>query len=417
MRLAPLTPFKPPMRWRTLLGLLVAVLLVHGTVLTGQLSNLLPAASSGRAMSTRMVEAPAPTLEPAPAAAPPAPAPVLKAPVAPKILPRATKKAPNKPDVQVFTAQIATDTVATTTATDQPEIAATPPLETPLSTEQDANAITPTTTVAESIPDPQTTTPSITVTESSPDPQTTATQLPRESVAQKPAPDFVFPASGSLSFNAVQARGAQTQSASGTLDWASDGRTYQLQLEGKAAFISMFRRTSVGRLGPTGLQPERFSEKRFNRSEQATHFRKDKGTISFANNKPDAPLLSGAQDQLSMMLQLAGIVGGNATKKQVQRSVQLQVAGTDEADTWVFSVEGMETIMLPAGTTTALHLLRAPRKEFDRRVELWLAPTLGYMPVRFKQTEQNGDTFDLLLRSPDVRMPEAVSNCDATKTC
>lgn len=385
------------MRWRTLLALLMAVLLMHWAVLTGQLSNLVPTPSGARSMSTRMVDAPTTP----PVAAPAAPAPAPTTPAAPKITSVTPKKVPNKPDVQVSTAQTAINNIANPATLTQPELPITTPPETTQTTAQDANASTPSTTV----------------TELSLDQQLTAAQPLREAAKQSAAQEFAFPASGSLAFNAVNTRGAQTQNAFGTLDWASDGRTYQLQLEGKAAFISMFRRTSVGRLGPNGLQPERFSDKRFNRSEQATHFRQDKGVISFANNKPNAPLLAGAQDQLSMMLQLAGIVGGNPEQVQAQGSVQLQVAGTDEADLWLFSVEGMETIMLPAGTTTALHLLRAPRKEFDRRVELWLAPSLGYMPVRFMITEQNGDKLDLQLRSPDVRMPEPTANCADTKTC
>ncbi len=382
------------MRWRSLLAPLVAVLLVHWAVLTGQLSNLVPKASSGRTMSTRIVEA-------APTAAPSVPTPATTAPLAPKVVSAASRKVPNKPKVQVSNAHTAIKNIAKNNPATPPE----PPPETPReplqTTAQDASASTP----------------SSTVTESPLDQQLVAAQPLREAAGQSAAQQFAFPASGSLSFDAVQVRGAQTQSALGTLDWASDGRTYQLQLDAKLAFVSMFRRTSIGRLGSTGLQPERFSDKRFNRSEQATHFQKDKGVISFANNKPNAPLLGGAQDQLSMMVQLAGLVGSNPEKALAQHTIQLQVAGTEEADVWVFSVEGMETIVLPAGTTTALHLLRAPRKEFDRRVELWLAPTLDYMPVRFKQTEQNGDTFDLLLRSPDVRMPERAGNCAVTNSC
>jgi hypothetical protein len=48
-------------------------------------------------------------------------------------------------------------------------------------------------------------------------------------------------------------------------------------------------------------------------------------------------------------------------------------------------------------------MVRNPRKEFDSRLELWLAPGLGYLPVRILQTEANGNTLELLLRSPALR--------------
>jgi hypothetical protein len=38
--------------------------------------------------------------------------------------------------------------------------------------------------------------------------------------------------------------------------------------------------------------------------------------------------------------------------------------------------------------------VRNPRREFDQRVELWLAPALGYLPARIRITEANGDYID-----------------------
>lgn len=389
------------MRWRTLLALLAGVLLAHWTVLFGQLNAITMATSSARSMNTRMVDAALPAAPPvvatnAPAAKLPPPAAIPK----PKAAAKPPKFIPIKPVVQENTAQPAIENVAIASPINPPDA---PPSAPKLAEPE----------LVSTVPSP----PATPTTELPLDAQITSAQPLRESAAQGAAQEFAFPAAGRFEFNAIQTKGAQTQTAFGTLDWATDGNTYQLQLESKAAIFSVFRQTSVGRLSANGLQPERFSDKRFNRSERATHFQRDKGIISFANNKPNAPLLSGAQDQLSMMLQLSGIVGGNPAQAQAQRSIQLQVASTDEADLWVFSVEGVQTIVLPAGTTTALHLVRAPRKEFDRRVELWLAPSLDYMPVRLKQTEQNGDTLDLLLRSPSVRMPEVSVNCAATQTC
>lgn len=384
------------MRWRTLLALLAGVLAAHWTLLFGQLNALTLTASSVRSMNTRIVDAaPAATTEvPAAAVAPPAPKP------RPKIAPAPPKFIPNKPEAQENTAQPATKNVAP-----DPPIA--PPDKPPAVPE-----LAPELAVSNA-PSP----PATPATELPLDAQITNMKPPRDAATQGAAQEFAFPAAGQFKFNAIQVKGVQTQTGFGTLDWATDGTTYQLQLESKAAFISLLRQTSVGRLSASGLQPERFSDKRFNRSERATHFQRDKGIISFANNKPDAPLLSGAQDQISFMMQLAGIIGGNPQQMLNQRSVSLQVANSDDADTWVFAIEGEEKVVLPAGTTLALHLVRYPRKEFDRKVELWLAASLDYMPVRLKQTEQNGDTVDLQLSSPSVRMPEVPINCTATNTC
>ncbi|MNV62585.1 hypothetical protein D3C71_1551360 [compost metagenome] len=67
------------------------------------------------------------------------------------------------------------------------------------------------------------------------------------------------------------------------------------------------------------------------------------------------------------------------------------------ADRWTFTIEGAETLDLPAGATPTLKLQRLPRKDYDQKAELWVAPALGYLPVRIKLTQANGDFADLQL--------------------
>ena len=38
--------------------------------------------------------------------------------------------------------------------------------------------------------------------------------------------------------------------------------------------------------------------------------------------------------------------------------------------------------------------MRAPRRARDQQVEAWLAPSLGYLPVRVRITLPNGDFVD-----------------------
>jgi hypothetical protein len=52
------------------------------------------------------------------------------------------------------------------------------------------------------------------------------------------------------------------------------------------------------------------------------------------------------------------------------------------------------TMSLPAGEFKVRHLVRQPRKEFDSRVEMWLAPSLNHLPVRLRVTQSNGDVAD-----------------------
>jgi Protein of unknown function (DUF3108) len=221
--------------------------------------------------------------------------------------------------------------------------------------------------------------------------------------AQRRALKLQFPASGKLSYNATQISGGQPKTGSGTLDWTTDGSDYQMRLESSALFITLLTQTSLGKLGAEGLLPERFSDKRFNRSEKAAHFLRDAGQITFSGKQTSTPLQSGAQDRLSMLMQLAAMAAGSGAQLAQAGQIAFQVTNTEEADTWLFLVLASETIQVPAGETMALHLVRNPRKEFDSRLELWLAPNLGYLPARILQTEANGNTFELQLRSPALR--------------
>ena len=44
---------------------------------------------------------------------------------------------------------------------------------------------------------------------------------------------------------------------------------------------------------------------------------------------------------------------------------------------------------------------RAPRRPFDTRLELWIAPSMNYLPVRIRVTQSNGDFVDQKLRASE----------------
>lgn len=75
-------------------------------------------------------------------------------------------------------------------------------------------------------------------------------------------------------------------------------------------------------------------------------------------------------------------------------TVAVHTAGPRDADMWQFRVGKAEALALPGGTLTAIHLVRTPMHAYDNQVEVWLAPSLGHMPVRVLWTQANGDTVD-----------------------
>ncbi len=180
------------------------------------------------------------------------------------------------------------------------------------------------------------------------------------------------------------------------LDWLQDGQTYDAKMVVSALFLGSRSMTSSGRITGDGLAPTRFLDK--SRSERAAHFQADKGKISFSANTPDVPWLRGAQDRLSVFLQLGSLLAGAPSNYPVGSSVSLYTAGPREADTWTFTVESEQTLKLPAGDAAALKLTRKPQRDFDQTVEVWFAPSMDYLPVRIRITQQNGDFIDQQLR-------------------
>ena len=175
------------------------------------------------------------------------------------------------------------------------------------------------------------------------------------------------------------------------LHWRNTGNSYDARLELHALGLTRVQ-TSRGLLNAQGLAPIRFSDKY--RSEVAAHFNREKGVVTFSANTPDAPLLAGAQDRLSIMLQLGSMIANAPSRYPANTVISVQTIGPRDSDTWSFTVLTEETLALPGGELVGLKLIRNPREPFDQSVELWLAPKLGYLPARIKITESNGDHVD-----------------------
>jgi hypothetical protein len=186
----------------------------------------------------------------------------------------------------------------------------------------------------------------------------------------------------------------------GEISWRQDGHSYELQMDARSpVLLGTRRQRSAGRITEQGLVPDDFYDRA--RSEQATHFERQKGLVTFSNNHPDAPWTAGIQDRLSVVLQLAVIIGGQPERYPPGTQITVPTASTREAETWFFTVEGEEDLQLPGGTVHALKLQRVPRRQYDVKVELWLAPRMDYAPVRLRLTNPNGDTVDQRWSSTD----------------
>ena len=224
-----------------------------------------------------------------------------------------------------------------------------------------------------------------------------ATTDSARSASNKPLPakavrGFAIPPPARLKYDIKgEVKGFPYQ-VNGDLRWVQDGKTYDARMEISHFLLGSRVQTSTGQLSRFGLEPTRFGDKV--RSEVAAHFDYEKNKITFSANTPDAPLLPGAQDQLSVFMQLAAMFGADPKGFPQGSTLPFQAVGPRSADSWVFTVGAMEKLQMPGGDISAVRLWRDPNGEHDAKGEIWLAPDVGYLPVRIRLTQPNGDFVD-----------------------
>jgi Protein of unknown function (DUF3108) len=227
----------------------------------------------------------------------------------------------------------------------------------------------------------------------------TATPTPATAEAGVPPPAFTALNSGRHTYKALFTKDASTTHGKAEVRWQQDGEKYMLSLSASVLMFEAIAWKSTGLMSPLGLQPERFSDKRFRKSEVAAHFDRVQNKITFSANAPDAVLQTDAQDRISIIWQLAGLLSAEPARYPPGSNISIQTIDATEAQMWMFTVNEPETLNLDSGAQIALRLTRNPRLEFDRKIELWFAPALGYLPVRFRQTHTNGNSEDMVWQS------------------
>lgn len=404
--------FVPPVK--TLAALTSAVLLAHVLVLQGTAVSLRASETKvTRPFSTRVIEIkPAgPAGSDAPnviATSPPAPAaatvdrarkpvPRRSADTKPQAIPTATETTaetagatPQNQENQAFSdvssTQLAINNEAKVTA-EAALAAASAPVPIPAASSAQGVAANPLETAS-------TTSPAASVASASASAQAAPVTSPSAITA------YTVPGSVRLKYNVSGGKDRLSYTARAELLWLQDGNTYEARQEVGAFLLGSRTFTSTGRMTANGLAPLRYSDKA--RNEQAAHFDRERQRVTFSANTPEAALQSGAQDRVSVFVQLASMLGGAPDKYPVGTAINVQIVGPRATEVWTIAVEGEEKLNLPGGELSAVKLIRAARGEFDLKTEIWLAPLLGYLPARIRFTQANGDFVDMAWRATEA---------------
>jgi len=165
------------------------------------------------------------------------------------------------------------------------------------------------------------------------------------------------------------------------LDWRSDDSGYSLELDGILGRLS-----SRGISGDTGIAPALATETRMDGS-TATSFDATTGEVRFQGGVNPAPGAVGMQDRASVLVQLAAIALGRP--EQLQNEIRIVVAGASRVTVERYQVLGQEDVDTGIGSMPAWHLARLAAPGEDR-LELWLAPSQDWLPVRLRLSGADG---------------------------
>lgn len=214
-----------------------------------------------------------------------------------------------------------------------------------------------------------------------------------------------LPASGDQRFQVYygdMSRNLRVAEIGYRLDHGGDG--YHIGTRGEAiGMVAMFYsgiliQNSVGRIGPAGLRPERYSERRGDRAERVLRFDHARHRMVGLGKPPEVDLPTGTQDRLSVFYQLGLMARSQPSLFRNGARFNLPLASLKRIDTATFSVAGAATVRTARGPVPALHLtVRNEADPEDPTIDVWLGSELSMLPARIRIEESDGKVIDQVL--------------------
>jgi hypothetical protein len=213
-----------------------------------------------------------------------------------------------------------------------------------------------------------------------------------------------FPPNTQINYKLTGQERGLVYHASGSLKWQaqsdnanSAARAYEAELRVRAFLVGTRVWRSTGSLTDLGLAPLRYSDSW--RGERAAHFERLAKKISFSGNSPSAELQAGAQDQVSLFIQMAAAVSAKSFEPGSQLNVQTATAR--DAVNWGLTFKSVEWIEVDGKQLETQRWVCLPRGKFDSQIEMWLSQTLGGLPVRIKISQASGNFIDMEMRNTE----------------
>ena len=197
----------------------------------------------------------------------------------------------------------------------------------------------------------------------------------------------------------------------GAVEWRRDGEHYQVEFDFSVAPWIEGHQFSDGRIGADGLRPLHYDEWRKiplrDRLVKKLEFGDDEVLL---NSGRRVARLAQTQDPSSQFVQFVWMFTTHPERLKEGNVVAIPLALPNNLRVWHYRVGASEKLQLPFGPIDAVHLIPIdPRKPNELAFELWIAPTLQYLPVRIHVPVDDEKFADLTLRSPPLQAAAAAS--------
>ncbi len=218
-------------------------------------------------------------------------------------------------------------------------------------------------------------------------------------LANVPDPGAVLPSAARYVFRTTNSE-IRLASGTSTVDWSlsADGR-YRLSLTTTAIGVTVLELESQGWLRAFGLAPERYTETRIRRGAVATNFDWEGRRVTFSSRPHERPLADGVQDRISFQFQLMLLGRVRPESFREGRQIVLRMAGRDDVSIYRFRATGRAATVTGVGELSTIRVERVAAGDSDARIEVWLAPSLGWLPARLRFTDRYGRVTESVLES------------------
>lgn len=221
-------------------------------------------------------------------------------------------------------------------------------------------------------------------------------------VAQAAAPRPVNLApSADLHYELGARQRGLTLKGEATVYWRAGQGQYSARVVSKVAMLgTLSDDRSEGKIDNFGLAPLQFSEKRMRKAPLTIAFDRDQRIVRLADGEQSQALVGGEQDRVSVTWQLVALARAAGAKFTPGSNWPLVVAGRRSVETWHFKVIKREKVQTGLGSIEALHVRReAVPGGRDQEIDLWLAPSHQWYPVKLRFTEGDKESIDQTLTS------------------